>query len=238
MKSNLILFILYLLFLSVGFTNSCKKDPSDLPSNFVGTRSSFTEEFENVDQEFKPKGWVITDNTKETDNDTYASWGHGANDTVPKSTIWQGFSAYSYSVSNREFAYSSLPVTWYNEISSISSWLITPVLSVKNGDKISFYTRGDTISNTFRNRMQVLMNKSSSADVGKTKTSVGGFTTFLFDINQSQAPGGYPMVWTKYEYTFTGISGYMDTRIAFRHYTNNATPTAGVGIDLFKFEVH
>ena len=114
---------------------------------------------------------------------------------------------------------------------------MTPVLSVKNGDKISFYTRGETVG-AHTDRMQVLMNKSVSDDVGHKPNSVGGFTTILVDINPSQALNGYPTTWTKFEHTFSGISGKTDTRIAFRHYVTNTTNAKGIGIDQFRFQVN
>jgi hypothetical protein len=118
---------------------------------------------------------------------------------------------------------------------SLSSWFITPVLSVKNGDHFSFYTRGDTTA-MYTDRMQVFMNNSVSANVGNTLSSVGDFTKKLFDINENRTAGGYPTDWTKYEYTFTGISEKTNLRIAFRHYVNNPVNARGVGIDLFKFQ--
>jgi len=84
--------------------------------------------------------------------------------------------------------------------------------------------------------MQVLINKSTSTDVGNSLNSVGSFTTVLFDINSTQVMWGYPATWTKYEYTFSGISGKINTRIAFRHYVVDPQGVViGVGIDLFKF---
>jgi hypothetical protein len=86
-------------------------------------------------------------------------------------------------------------------------------------------------------RMQVLMNKSTSTDIGG-RFSAGSFTTVLLDINPAQTLAGYPAIWTKYEYTFSGISVKMNTRIAFRHYVNGSANAKGVAIDVFKFEVN
>jgi hypothetical protein len=231
MKKYFYLFLLAVAYLLFGLVNGCKKNSSgNLPSD-IGIKTSFTEEFENVNG-LHGKGWVIKDNS----NVGGALWIQGLNELPFKSYGWIGFQAYSFSVANTEFAYSiagSSTMVFLN----ISSWLITPVLSVKNGDKISFYTRGDT-TGVYKNRMQVLMNKSSSSDVGNGHGTVGGFSTLLFDINPAEAAGGYPTNWTKYEYTFSGISGKTDTRIAFRHFLNAANDLRGIGIDLFRFEVN
>jgi hypothetical protein len=86
--------------------------------------------------------------------------------------------------------------------------------------------------------MQVLMNKSASENTGTLVSSVCSFNTVLLDINAGQSLSGFPTAWTKYEYTFSGISARIDTRIAFRHYVENTSVAKGIGIDLFKFEVN
>jgi hypothetical protein len=71
---------------------------------------------------------------------------------------------------------------------------------------------------------------------GSNPQSVGGFATVLLDINSAQAESGYPVDWTKYEYTFSGISGQVERRIGFRYFVPNTAIPRGIGIDLFKFE--
>jgi hypothetical protein len=245
MKKNFVFIVLSLFFLFSGLVNNCKKDsvnnPHNPPDNCIpdgpptdiGIKTSFTEEFDSV-YALAAKGWVIKDNSG-----CSAQWSDGSFGFDNKMGVWHGFSAFSYTSWKSEYAYSQVTTSSTSPV-TISSWLITPVLSVKNGDRISFYTRSDTIS-SYIERMQVLMNKSSSASVGTLTSSVCSFTTVLFDINQGQAVGGYPTTWTKYEYTFSGITGKTDTRIGFRHYvvgTSNISNAKGTGIDLFKFEVN
>jgi hypothetical protein len=203
---------------------SCKKNKSAPPTD-IGTRTSFTEEFEDVSQ-LEAKGWVFKDLSS-----AQADWGQGQFG-YDKGGKWRGFEAFSYTIDNTEYAYCFLST----DNSNTSSWMITPVLSVKNGDKISFYTRGDTTT-AFYTRMQVLMNKLASANVGNKLVSTGDFKITLFDINPNQALGGYPTIWKKYEYTFSDINGKADTRIAFRHFVGNNAYAGGVGIDQFRFEV-
>ena len=232
MNKNFILIVLISTFFLAAVVHSCKKDSNNMPTH-TGTEISFTEEFENVSA-LTTKGWVIKDNSSLGSSGPFAAWAQGANGP-DKGGSWIGFYAYSYTALQDEFAYSFVSSGFSNY--SISSWLITPVLSVKNGDKISFYTRADTTGN-YTDRLQVLMNNSASAIVGSNVSSVGSFTNILFDINSAQAVGGYPMAWTKYEYTFSGITGKIDTRIGFRHYAINTTNPRGIGIDLFRFQVN
>jgi hypothetical protein len=228
MKKNLFLFALCLACLSAGLVNSCKKSSQASPPTNIGTAISFTEEFDSV-YKLPSKGWVA-------DNTGSNFWIQGTMG-YDKAGIWYGFAAYSYTTSPDEFAYAEGPGLLSSPY-SVSSWLITPVLSVKNGDKITFYSRADS-AGVFTDRMQVRMNKSASADFGGGNfNSVGGFTTVLFDINSAQASNGYPRSWTKYEYTFSGISGKIDTRIGFRYYVNNTTNAKGIGIDQFRFQVY
>ena len=114
--------------------------------------------------------------------------------------------------------------------------MLTPVLLVKNGDSISFYTRGDTTGN-YTNRMQVLMDTLGSVNVGHDVNSVGAYTSMLFDINPTQAAGVYPKTWKKYAYTFSGLTGSKKLRIAFRHYEFHPVNARGIGLDVFKFGV-
>lgn len=215
------------------FINSCKKD-SQPPPTHVGTTASFTEEFEDV-LGLSSAGWVFIDNSSLSSNGPFANWTQGFN-SFDKSGTWFGFTAYSFTTAWTEYAYSY--VSSANTPYSASGWMITPVLSVKNGDKISFYTRGDT-AGTFVNRMQVRLAKTSSDNLGSNATlSTGYYSDVLFDINAAQTVNGYPTTWTKYEYTFSGFSGNTDVRIGFRNYINNGSQARGIGIDQFKFEVN
>jgi len=224
------------IFLIAGICiNSCKKD-SDPPPTHVGTKTPFTEEFADV-VNLNTTGWLFIDNSSSSTstNGPYASWGQGLF-TYDKGGSWYGFSAYSYYNTITEYAYSS--VSSGNTNYSVSGWMITPVLSVKNGDKISFYTRGDT-TQAFANRMQVRLAKTSSENLGgNSALSTGYYTTVLLDINSSQALNGYPTTWTKFEYTFSGLSGDTDVRIGFRNYLDKGSEARGIGIDQFKFEVN
>ena len=230
---NFSFLVLCFIGFSVGLIHSCKKDAGT--SIFQGTppdsiiTASFIEEFKDVMALTTTTGWIKKNNSDNGSDYSYTAWGQGPAG-IDKSGNPYGFAAYSYSSNRDEYAFSGYSYT------TISSWLITPVLSVKNGDKISFYTRDDANGAYPMDRMQVLMNKSASTDIGSTPNSVGGFTITLFDINPTQAADSYPEHWTKYEYIFSGISGQVRTRIAFRHYVIDPTASVkGIGIDQFKF---
>ena len=234
MKNFSFVFVMCFIGFSVSLIHSCSKDGgtsfhSGTPSDPVIT-TSFIEEFKDMYTLTTTGIWITKDNSTNNNNTTNAYWSQGLVG-IDKYGNPYGFPAYSYSSSKDEYAASGA------YLGTTSSWLITPVLSVKNGDKISFYTRGDATGN-YVDRMQVLMDKSTSPDVGDSVNSVGSFTTVLFDINAAQALNGYPTTWTKYEYAFSGISGKMNTRIAFRHYVADSGNRNGIGIDVFRFQVN
>lgn len=222
MKQNFFLSILAFGCLLAGMVHGCKKDSVDKPPTIITT--SFTEEFIDISQ-LEAKGWVIKDNSLEP-----TPWIQAG---ISKGGPSPFFPAYSFTTSEYEFisAYITPTGTSY----PVSSWLITPVLSLKNGDKITFYSRTDSGS-VHQERLQVRMNASTSADAGDNPNSLGGFTTILLDINSVQLSGGYPETWTKYEHTFSGISGKTSSRIGFRYFVPVAASANGIAIDQFRFE--
>jgi hypothetical protein len=123
--------------------------------------------------------------------------------------------------------------TNYNAVAgagTISNWLITPTLNLSNGDVISFYTR--TAANVYPDNLQVRMSTNgASTNVGATNTSVGDFSNLLLEINPNLTAAGYPMIWTQYTITVSGLAAPSSGRIAFRYYVPNGGPS-GVNSDL------
>lgn len=218
---------------------SCKKEKAispviELSPPAIGT--SFSEEFADVDK-LESKGWVI--NSKNANGGS--KWRQGVNGPGLGGLVWLGFPAYSHTASSEEFIYASAHSFPLPTPPQIDSWLLTPVLSVKNGDKIYFYTRADPANIAwleYVDRMQVWINKSSSADAGTSFNLTGSFTTTLFDINSELKDRGYPARWSKYEYTFSQLTGKIITRIGFRYFVANPQKASGIGIDLFRFQVN
>ncbi len=133
----------------------------------------------------------------------------------------------------------------------ISNWLVSPVVSMKNGDKIIFYTRTvlyalppTTDSTDFVNRLQVRMSdQNESLNVG-SGNEVGDFKTSLLEINPFYKeahtdpnifdPEAYPAKWTRFEATVGGLNGITKGRFAFRYHIEGAGSNgfgSGVAID-------
>ncbi len=120
-------------------------------------------------------------------------------------------------------------------LGTISNWLFTPNVTLKNGDKFSFYTR--TTDGTFPDRMQVRMSTNgTSTNVGASATSVGDFSTLLLDINPTYTSTGYPTAWTQYTLTLSGLpAAGVSGRLAFRYFVEGGGPSGNnsdyMGID-------
>lgn len=122
-----------------------------------------------------------------------------------------------------------------DSVGTISNWLLTPELELANGNVFRFYTRSP--NHQFADRMQVYVSKAGSGtDVGNSATSVGTFSTLLLDINPNLTTAGYPIVWTAYTATVSGITGTgVSGRFGFRYYVTNAGANGAnsdyIGID-------
>lgn len=132
----------------------------------------------------------------------------------------------------------------------ISNWLVSPAITMQNGDKIIFYTRtalyrlSSTDSTDFSNRLQVRMNKNNDGvNVGKGN-DVGDFNTALLDINPEYLeahtnpalfdPKAYPVRWTRFEAKVGGLNGPTKGRFAFRYYVEGGGSNglaSGVAVD-------
>ena len=210
--------------------NSCEKDfvaPAETPSR------SFTEDFDTVANLYT-KGWVFNNNSRPQGA---ATWQQGFY-APGKLGGFDGFPAFSYKASGDEYVFAGYDAG--GGTATLSSWMISPQIEMRNGDKFSFYTRTYTGS-TFPDRLQVRINLTdNTADVGFDSTTVGKFSTLLADINPSLTATGYPQVWTKYELTISNLpSTLLKRRIAFRYYVPNGGPNGtnsnAIGIDKFEF---
>jgi hypothetical protein len=248
---------------------SCVKDYKSVstpatPNSPVPT-GSFVEEFDNVG-DLTSKGWVFVNNS---DPIGVTGWRQGRFEasnmaqnkkflgTVP----YVGFPAYSAHYTPNDFV--SCDITAASDAASstnsatYNSWLISPPVPMKNGDKIIFYTRALDDSNYpvyVKDRMQVRANFTDASANAGTDTVPGKFTRILLDINPNYhendpgagTGGGYPRVWTKYTITLSGLptAGVPQGRFAFRYLAFDAGLFGGstqanypsvVGVDSLAF---
>ncbi|MBL9032163.1 MAG: choice-of-anchor J domain-containing protein [Phycisphaerae bacterium] len=117
------------------------------------------------------------------------------------------------------------------------NWLISPIVTFRNGDTIKFWTRtvdrnaGGVLS--FPDALQVRLAVGNTT-IGATQAALlGTFSVLALDINPSMsnnpapaAPSGnppttvgYPDTWTEYTVTVSGVASPTTGRFAFRYFT-------------------
>lgn len=186
-------------------------------TNTLGNTDLITEGFEGTTL---PAGWNMQNLS--TPIGTTPTWLFGSALLAPA----QNGTPNSYALGN------------FNNVAgnnTISNWLLTPTVAIKNGDQFKFWTRTVT-GPLFPDRLEVRMSTNgASTNVGATNTSVGDFTNLLLTINPSLTTTGYPAVWTQYTITVSGLGAPTTGRMAFRYFVTSGGPAGAnsdnIGID-------
>lgn len=245
MKNKLLLIIISFFSASI-IIFSCAKEKAVV----LSTDFSFTESFDTVSAAVA-KGWVIANNSKPIgtigwmQGFFYVSLYHGF---TPGKTggPFNYASAGGFSGNNPSFSGADFIMTTAECGSGrayCSNWLISPEVTIKDGDQISFYTRTYENPAAGADRLELRINAAdATANVGRDSTSVGGFTNLILEINPNYLLDGddsYPGEWTQYSATVTGMPVAKKSRIALRYNVANSGPLGengvGVGIDQFEF---
>lgn len=233
-------FLLFFLSVIPGMIlfSSCEKD--ETKKTQPETDFSFYESFDSIAIAVSQRGWLAINNSRPLGVST---WTQGVYMIDPFFGTLTGFPAHSSTASANEYAYCDY--TCGDDISTLSCWLISPVLNIQNGDVISFWTRVGNPPINFPDRLQVYANfKNEGTNVGTDAESVGDFDQLLFDINPDLTPTDYPSEWEKFEWTVSGINanGRVKARIGFRYYVSNAGPNGAnsnyIGIDDFELKAN
>lgn len=121
---------------------------------------------------------------------------------------------------------------------TISNWLISPIITVQNGDVVSFYTRiGRNSAAAFADNLQLRISTDGAFGVIPSggATDVGSFTTLAVEVNPNLNLTSYPTTWGQFTYTFTGLTGPTDVQLGFRYYVTDGGPSGAnsdiIGID-------
>ena len=207
------------------FSDKTPKSFSDhiLPEGTRTMRSDFSEGFDDI-LLLPPLGWALINNSNPVGTTGWFQGSPGvfaAHSGDPDSYIGANFNNTA-------------------GVGTISNWLLTPEISMSDGDVITFWTRTATNS-IWADRLQLrLSTNGNSTDVGTLATDVGDFSTLLLDINPTLIGNGYPQTWTQYSVTLSGIGEDVDGRIAFRYFVTNGGPAGDnsnyIGIDTFSYE--
>jgi hypothetical protein len=240
-KRNLSLLGFVLIIFSFIFFASCGEEKIEAKSSQPASLS-YHEEFDSM-QRVVNAGWKAVNLSNPLGGDSWQQGSYIVNNQKGGPFVSR-IASHSYKASANEHAF--VPHTAGADLSFINCWLISPPLSMKNGDIISFWTTtADPVS--YPDRMQVWLNPvNDGTNVGRTDAETGDFTVKLLDLNPSLSPNpypdGYPTEWTKFEIVISGLpNGTIPQkhRVGFRYYVRNGGPGGAVsdeiGIDDFDF---
>ncbi len=119
-----------------------------------------------------------------------------------------------------------------DNLGTIDNWMMTPTVSMKNGDTISFWTR--TAGTVFPDRLQLRMSLNGAS------SDAADFSTLLVDINPTLDPFLYPDTWTKFSVTVAGLGAPTVGRFGFRYFVTDAGIGGAnadyIGVDTVQFD--
>ncbi|HEY0092654.1 MAG TPA: choice-of-anchor J domain-containing protein [Flavobacterium sp.] len=129
-------------------------------------------------------------------------------------------------------------------VGTISNWLILPVISLQDGDVVTFYSRSGGVGTgtVYPDRMELRMSTTGAASVVPSggATDLGSFTTLALSINPDLTNTGYPFTWTQFSYTVSGLPTATETRLAFRYFVENGGPDGAnsniIGLDALSID--
>ena len=179
-----------------------------------------TEGFDTV----PPAGWTITNNSS----------------PLGLTDVFQGAGGPFVAQAGPDESFAAMNFNSASDTGTISTWLVTPQYdSLSNGDVMSFYTRRDEEPG-FPDRLEVRMSTNGSCDPGADAESVGDFTTVLATVNPDLTDGGYPVTWTQFSATLSGITGAQSGCFAFRYFVTDSGPMGingdYIGIDTYSYD--
>ncbi|NHM07586.1 T9SS type A sorting domain-containing protein [Flavobacterium sp. CYK-4] len=161
-----------------------------------------------------------------------------ASEPIGTGSWFAGQTPYFVAYNGANTSYIAVDFRSTGSIGTISNWLITPTVTLKNGDIISFYSRDHHDDFADRLELRLSQNGANSVLPSASSSALGDFTTLALTINPNLLATGYPTVWTNYTYTITGLSQPTDCRIAFRYYVTNGGANAPnsdyIGIDALR----
>lgn len=223
--------------------SSCVNDsylaePTPIPNQ------SFVEEFDTAMAAYN-RGWRFVNRSEPVGITDFSNYIDVT--TVP-------FEAYSSKARKNGFLWADYLST-SAQVGVVSTFAISPIVYLKNGDQIVFYTRAQLYESTppgdstdFVNRLQVVLNtKNTGLNCGKG-LNPGDFDQYLLFINPflqpfllsefntgvAQQKGAYPHRWTRFTATVQGLSKPTWGRFGFRYFIEGAGSNglgSSIGID-------
>lgn len=172
----------------------------------INAQTLLLESFENFNSLFTTGGW------------------YRQNNSIPLGDFgWEDGTGLSVATPHSGKGYVRAWFQNTDSIGNISNWLMTPALSLQNGDTVEFWTSA-LFNDQLANRLECRLSKmGGSNNVGTSDTSVGDFTTLLVSVNPNLLKGlsNYPPDMTRYFGVVSGLSGPTNCKVAFRYWITN-----------------
>lgn len=176
-----------------------------------------------------------------------AGWTNTNQSTPAGASTWAQGGGTAFSTGGYNGGATSFTLCNFNSTTgsgTISNWLITPVVSLQNGDIVTFYSRagGTGVGTVYADRLELRLSTNGAATINPTggATGLGDFTTLALTINPNLTSTGYPFTWTQYSYTVSGLTGVVPCKLAFRYYVTNGGPDGAnsniVGVDALSID--
>ena len=186
------------------------------------TRAGMTESFDSSTTPGFIDGSVVTFGNSAGGNPIVfpsGTW-HALNASVP-----QGTNGWSRAVSPRTGVGGI--ATAFNCVggnNTANNWIMSPVRSIVNGDKIRFWVKAT--SGFFPDRLHVKLSSAGSS------TLVSSFGTPLLTINPTLVANGFPEAYTQYTAVVSGLGAPAVGRFAFHYDVTNSGPDGPNGSEL------
>ena len=187
-----------------------------LLSTLTGFGQSLTENFDDISQ-LESNGWTMLNLSSPLG---VTSW-------------FQGSTTVFHAQNGADNSYIAANFNNTAGSGTISNWLITPTLYVRNGDQLSFWT-STAAGSIYNDRLEVRMSQGIMS-LPTTANNVGSFNNVMTIINDDYDLS-YPNSWTQFVVTVSGVgSGITPVNFAFRYNVANGGSSGAnsnyIGID-------
>ena len=148
--------------------------------------------------------------------------------------------AIAYSGDTTDYLEDSYLAVEDNNSGTISDWLISPPVTIQDGDSIAIWALSYN-SATYPDRVEVRISPNAGSSVGADETSVGDFTNLVFSINPDLNTTDFPSVavdgstWGRFGGEVAGLGAPTSCRVAVRYFVTDGgfagANSSSIGID-------
>lgn len=185
--------------------------------NPVQAQNLYTYPFDGTTADLATNGWISTNQSNPVGASVWSV------PTAPSTAFPEG--GYSGGVTS----YVLVNFNSTTGVGTISNWLISPVVSVQDGDIVTFYTQttGDGTGTVYPDNLELRMSTAGATSVVPSggDSDVGDFTALAVEVNPTLDTAGYPFDWTQFSYVVSGVPSLTDCKFAFRYYVTDGGPS-------------